>query len=103
MQDTPVKFQILPASVSYLISRFPVIPEFPEITCICATLIKSGESQQCMSSETMLSWFCPLDCFLLDDKRHTLRQWLLLWFLHCTIVCSVLQGLCFSVFMHPRL
>lgn len=77
MQDTPVKFQILPASVSYLISRFPVIPEFPEITCICATL-KSGESQQWMSTETMLSCFCSLDCFLLDDKRHTLRRWLLL-------------------------
>lgn len=72
MQDSPVKFQILPASVFYLISQFPVILEFPEITCICATLTKSGESQQWMSSETLLSCFCPLDRFLRDDKRHLL-------------------------------
>lgn len=60
MQDSLVKLQILPASVSYLFSWFPVILQFPEITCICTTLIKSRESQQWVSSDTMLSWFCPL-------------------------------------------
>lgn len=71
MQDSPVKFQILPATVFHLISQFPVILEFPEITCICAAL-KPGESQQWMTSETLRSCFCSLDHFLQDDRRHIL-------------------------------
>lgn len=81
MQDSPVKFQILPATAFHLIPRFPVILEFPEITCICATLIKSRASQQWMSSETTLSWFCPLDHFFHDDERGILDDGF------CSAVC----------------
>lgn len=52
MQDSPVKFQILPANAFYLISRFPVILEFLEIVCTFTT--KDGDSQQGMSSAYLL-------------------------------------------------
>lgn len=60
MQDSPVKFQILPANAFYLISRFPVILEFLEIVCTFAT--KDGDSQQGMSSAYLFlfSWPFPL-------------------------------------------